>query len=145
MDPKIKYSPMFIFCLRYSIRFVSLIVCTYYLFFLFVFPPEVILPLQSYWSLSCDHGLHCGHELLWEQQKGFIFTHPPDDKTTTTTTYLVLVDYSSGNSPWSQDLPQQFWTAVAEWSKPGGEKRYQYSNTGTLWRFLGYQLDYRPS
>ena len=22
-----------------------------------------ILPLQSYWSLSCDHGLHCSHEL----------------------------------------------------------------------------------
>ena len=26
------------------------------------------LPLQSYWSLSCDHGLHCSDELMREQQ-----------------------------------------------------------------------------
>ena len=25
------------------------------------------LPLQSYWSRSCGHGLHCSHELMWEQ------------------------------------------------------------------------------
>ena len=23
-------------------------------------------PLQSCWSLSCGHGLHCSHELMWE-------------------------------------------------------------------------------
>ena len=27
------------------------------------------LPLQSYWSLSCDHGLHCSDELTWGQQQ----------------------------------------------------------------------------
>ena len=25
------------------------------------------LPLQSYWRLCCDHGLHCSHEFMWEQ------------------------------------------------------------------------------
>ena len=25
------------------------------------------LALQSYWSPSCDHGLHCSDELMWEQ------------------------------------------------------------------------------
>ena len=54
------------FCLRYTICFSY---CVYYLLFLFVFPPEVIFPLQSYCSLSCDHGLHCIDELMWEQQK----------------------------------------------------------------------------
>ena len=29
------------------------------------------LPLQSqsYWSLSCDHGMHCSDESMWEQQQ----------------------------------------------------------------------------
>ena len=39
-----------------SIRLVSVIIaCIIYLLFLFVF--HLNLPLQSYWSLSCDHGL----------------------------------------------------------------------------------------
>ena len=36
---------------------------------LFVFLPWGNLPLQSYWSTSCDHGLHCSDELIWEQQQ----------------------------------------------------------------------------
>ena len=36
-----------------------------YLLFLLVFLPSGNLPLQSYWSLSCDHGLHCSDELMW--------------------------------------------------------------------------------
>ena len=28
-----------------------------------------LAPLQSSWSLSCDHGLHCNDELVWEQQQ----------------------------------------------------------------------------
>ena len=35
----------------------------------FLFSSWGNLPLQSYWSLSCDHGLHCSHELMWEQQQ----------------------------------------------------------------------------
>ena len=31
--------------------------------FRFIFPRDV-LPLQSYWSLSCDHGLHCGDAII---------------------------------------------------------------------------------
>ena len=30
------------------------------------FLPGGNLPLQSYWSLSCDHGLHCIDELMQE-------------------------------------------------------------------------------
>ena len=33
------------------------------------FPSWGNFPLQSYWSLSCDHGLHCSHELMREQQQ----------------------------------------------------------------------------
>ena len=50
----------------WGIRFVSAIVCIVSCFYLF--SPWGNFPLQSYWSLSCDHGLHCSHELLWEQQ-----------------------------------------------------------------------------
>ena len=28
--------------------------------------------LQSYWSLSCDHGLHCRDEFMWEQARNNI-------------------------------------------------------------------------
>ena len=38
--------------------------CVYYLF-----SSRGNLPLQSYWSLSYDHGLHCNDELMWEQQQ----------------------------------------------------------------------------
>ena len=31
------------------------------------FPPEVIFHSSSYWSLSCDHGLHCSDEFMREQ------------------------------------------------------------------------------
>jgi len=32
-----------------------------------IFPSWGNLPLQSYWTLSCDHGLYCGDEFIWEQ------------------------------------------------------------------------------
>ena len=37
----------------------------------FICFPPVNFPLQSYWSLSCDHGLHynCSDEFMWEQQQ----------------------------------------------------------------------------
>ena len=52
---------LFVRCLR----FVSIIVCR----FVFSFSSWDDLPLLSYWDLSCDHGLHCGHEVVWEQQR----------------------------------------------------------------------------
>ena len=46
----------------WSIRFVSVIVC---ILLFCMFSSWGNLPLQSYWSLSCDHGLHCcNNELL---------------------------------------------------------------------------------
>ena len=47
--------PFSCFCLRCACA--SVIVCT--TFCLLYFFTEVFLPLQSYWSLFCDHGLHC--------------------------------------------------------------------------------------
>ena len=44
----------------YRILHIALIVRMYYVF-LFVFLLKIL-------SLSCDHGLHCSHELTWEQQ-----------------------------------------------------------------------------
>ena len=38
--------------------------CVYYLLFLICFSSSGNLPLQSYWSLPCDHGLHCSDELI---------------------------------------------------------------------------------
>ena len=46
---------------------VSVIVCIIFCFYLFSSWGN--LPLQSYWSLFCDHGLHCCDELMWEQQQ----------------------------------------------------------------------------
>ena len=47
--------PFSCFCLK--CRFAPVIVCTTFcLFYIFT---EVFLPLESYWSLSCDHGRHC--------------------------------------------------------------------------------------
>ena len=43
--------------------------CVYYPLFLFVFLMWGNLPLQSYWSLSCGHGLHCSDELMWDKQQ----------------------------------------------------------------------------
>ena len=40
------------------------LVCVLFCFYLFSSSSK--FPLQSYWSLSCDHGLHCSHdELMW--------------------------------------------------------------------------------
>ena len=49
----------------WGIRFVSVIVCIIFCFYLFSSWGN--FPLQSYWSLSCDHGLHCSDELMREQ------------------------------------------------------------------------------
>ena len=44
--------------------------CAYYFLFFFVFPPEVTFHSRVIRrSLSCDHGLHCSEELMWEQQR----------------------------------------------------------------------------
>ena len=45
-------------CLRYTICFSYGV---YYLLFCICFSSWGNLPLQSYWSLSCEHGLHCSH------------------------------------------------------------------------------------
>ena len=39
----------------------------YYLVFFFFFLLGGKFFRSSYWSLSCDHGLHCRDELLWER------------------------------------------------------------------------------
>ena len=51
----------FYFCLRYTICF-SYVLCVLSSVF-YLFCSSGNLPLQSYWSLSCDHGLHCSDEL----------------------------------------------------------------------------------
>ena len=71
LDPYARWSHLifFGFRLRYTICF------TYFVYHLLFFTPEYSsicfspwgnLPLQSYWSLSCDHGLHCSDESMWE-------------------------------------------------------------------------------
>ena len=52
----------------WGIRFVSVMV-VYYLLFFICFSSWGNIPLQSYWSLPCDHGLHCTDELTLEQQQ----------------------------------------------------------------------------
>ena len=49
-----------------GIRFVSVIVCIIFCFSLI--SSRGNFPLQSYWSLSYDHGLHCSDEFMWEQR-----------------------------------------------------------------------------
>ena len=57
----------FLVCLRYTVCFSYLCVLSS----VFIcFSSWGNLPLQSYWrSLSCDHGLHCTHDLMWEQRQ----------------------------------------------------------------------------
>ena len=62
LDTYVRWSHIFI--LDWGIRFVSVIVCFTFCFYLFSSWGN--FPLQSYWSLSCDHGLHCSHDLMWE-------------------------------------------------------------------------------
>ena len=69
LNTYVRWSHHFYFCLRYTICFSH---CEYYLLF-YLLPSWGNLPLQSYWSLSCDHGLHCSDELMWEQQRAFIW------------------------------------------------------------------------
>ena len=59
-------SPFFIFVR--GIRFISVIVCVLSSVF-YLFSSWGNLPLQSYWSTSCDHELHCSHDLMWQQQQ----------------------------------------------------------------------------
>ena len=47
--------PHFYFCLRCTMWFSYHVYYSLLYFYFF----RGILPLQSYWSLSCDHGLHC--------------------------------------------------------------------------------------
>ena len=42
--------------------------------FFICFPPEVIVTfrsrvIESYWSLSCDHGLHCSDDFIMREQQ----------------------------------------------------------------------------
>ena len=64
LDTHVRWSHLFI--LVYGIRFVSVIVCIIFCFYLFSSWGNI--PLQRYWSLPCEHGLHCSDELTWEQQ-----------------------------------------------------------------------------
>ena len=79
----VRWSILF-FCLMYTICFSY---CVHY--FLFnLFSSWGNFPLQSYWSywsLSCDHGLHCSVELMWEQDK---------TTTTTTTNWIQLFEFT---------------------------------------------------
>ena len=54
----------FNFCLKYMICFSY---CVYRLSCVFFLWGN--LPLQSYCSLSCDHGLHCSDEIMREQRQ----------------------------------------------------------------------------
>ena len=51
-----------------TVRFVSVIVCIFLCFCSFS-SPRGNFPIQSYSTLSCDHGLHCSDKLMWEQQQ----------------------------------------------------------------------------
>ena len=53
----------------WGIRFVSVIVYVISCFYLFSSCEGIFHSIQSYWSLSCDHGLHCSDGLIWEQQQ----------------------------------------------------------------------------
>ena len=55
------------FIVAWDMRFVSAIVCIVFCFNLFSSWGN--LPIESYWSLSCDHGLHCSHDSMWEQEQ----------------------------------------------------------------------------
>ena len=61
------YADLFFGGRVWGIRCVSVIVCIILCFYLF--SSWGYFPLQSYWSLSFDHGLHCSDELMWEQQQ----------------------------------------------------------------------------
>ena len=63
LDTYVRWYHLFYFCLMYTICFSFSV---YYLLFIFVFT-EVIFRARC-WSPSCDHGLHCSDELMWEQQ-----------------------------------------------------------------------------
>ena len=65
LNTYVRWSHLFIFV--WGIRFVSVVVCVIFCFFLFSSWGN--FPLQNYWSLSCDDGLHCSDELIWEQQQ----------------------------------------------------------------------------
>ena len=65
LNTYVRWSHLSIFV--WAIRFVPVIACIILCDYLFSSWGN--LPLQSYWSLSCDHGLHCSDELMWEQQK----------------------------------------------------------------------------
>ena len=59
----------YILTVRFVLVIVCIILCMHYPLYLFSSWGDGNFPLQSYWSLSCDHGLHCSHELMWEQQR----------------------------------------------------------------------------
>ena len=50
----------------------------YYVLF-YLFSSCGNLPLQIYWSLSCDHGLHCSDEEMWKQQQNTLLRVIPND------------------------------------------------------------------
>ena len=64
------HADLTVFVFVWGERFVSVIVCIIFYYYLFPsWATEVTLILQSYWSLSCDNGLHCSDELMSEQQQ----------------------------------------------------------------------------
>ena len=67
LDKYVRGSHLFSFFV-WGTRFASVTVCIIFCFS--CVSSWGNLPLQSYWrSLSCDHGLHCSDELMWEQQQ----------------------------------------------------------------------------
>ena len=62
----------FRFCIFvWGIRLVSVIVCI--AFSMYLSSSWGNIPLQRFWSLSCDRGLHCSDELMWDQQQQCLF------------------------------------------------------------------------
>ena len=45
--------------------YLCIILCFFYLF-----SPKIFFQLQSYWSLSCDHGLHCINSIVLQRSVG---------------------------------------------------------------------------
>ena len=62
----VRWSHLFIFVWG-RIRFASVIMCMIFCFYLFSSWGN--FPLQSYWSLSCDHRRRCSDGLMWKQQQ----------------------------------------------------------------------------
>ena len=103
LDTYVWYADLAFQLFFWGIRFVS-VYCGYYLPFFTCFSSWGFLPLKSYWSLSCDHGLHCSDELMWQQQLHncsgaqlyvFVFKHTRSNTGRTTPHHSSCSNYTS--------------------------------------------------